>query len=364
MTQFTTRQGLPSDKIHFITEDGQGQLWMSGPSGILSHLARRAGGAGPRTLAAAGGPLYTTAEGLSTNQMNGGVQPAGLLAATGELWFPSTKGVGPHRCRTFPSASGPPPVLIEQVLADDRPVAFDEPLLLAAGRRASSRSTTRRSACDPRSGSASSTGWRASTATGPLRASDASPTTPTCPPGDYRFHVAAYELNAPAERHGTGRCTSTWRPHFYQTAWFLALCAVVVAAVAWGSYRLHVRNIRRRFAAVLEERNRLAREMHDTLIQGCVGVSTLLEAASHAQDVSPQLSRELLDRARSEVRGDRRRGTHGDLGPAPRRRRTAINGSAPSRSSPHTPGTRAGFRSTSRARAPHSLSMRRWSGAW
>ena len=69
----------------------------------------------------------------------------------------------------------------------------------------------------------------------------------------------------------------------------------------WGGYRLHVRSIRRQFAAVLDERNRLAREMHDTLIQGCVGVSTLLEAASHAQDVSPSSSHDLLDRARAEV---------------------------------------------------------------
>ncbi|MGH9674644.1 MAG: response regulator, partial [Bryobacteraceae bacterium] len=42
--------------------------------------------------------------------------------------------------------------------------------------------------------------------------------------------------------------------------------------------------VRQRFAAVLEERNRLTREMHDTLIQGCVGVSAVLEAASSAQE--------------------------------------------------------------------------------
>lgn len=42
--------------------------------------------------------------------------------------------------------------------------------------------------------------------------------------------------------------------------------------------------------------------MHDTLIQGCIGVSTLLEAASSAQAVSPKISNELLDRARNEVR--------------------------------------------------------------
>jgi signal transduction histidine kinase len=42
--------------------------------------------------------------------------------------------------------------------------------------------------------------------------------------------------------------------------------------------------------------------MHDTLIQGCVGVSALLEAASGARDVSPGISHALLDRARGEVR--------------------------------------------------------------
>jgi signal transduction histidine kinase len=63
-----------------------------------------------------------------------------------------------------------------------------------------------------------------------------------------------------------------------------------------------VRNLRQRFNAVLAERNRLAREMHDTLIQGCVGISALLEAASSAQAVSPKISNELLDRARNEAR--------------------------------------------------------------
>jgi signal transduction histidine kinase len=85
-------------------------------------------------------------------------------------------------------------------------------------------------------------------------------------------------------------------------AWFVALAVLMVGAAAWGSYRLHVRQIRQRFAAVIEERSRLAREMHDTVIQGCVGVSALLEAASSARDVSPKVSHELLERARNEVR--------------------------------------------------------------
>jgi signal transduction histidine kinase len=92
------------------------------------------------------------------------------------------------------------------------------------------------------------------------------------------------------------------QPYVYQTRWFLAVCGMLVASGAFGAYRLRVRNIRRQFVAVLEERNRLAREMHDTLIQGCVGVSTLLEAASHAKDVSPEIGHDLVERARAEVR--------------------------------------------------------------
>src|SRR6185503_14904661 len=121
------------------------------------------------------------------------------------------------------------------------------------------------------------------------------------PHGDYRFHVVAYEMDDP--RNSTEQVLDVhWQPHFYETNWFLAFCGLVGLTASWGLYRLHVRNIRKRFTAVLEERNRLAREMHDTLIQGCVGVSALLEAASRAQDVSPGISNQLLDRARNEVR--------------------------------------------------------------
>ena len=46
------------------------------------------------------------------------------------------------------------------------------------------------------------------------------------PPGDYRFHVVAYELNDP--RHAAEQVTAIrWLPHFYQTAWFLAVCVLL-----------------------------------------------------------------------------------------------------------------------------------------
>lgn len=290
---------LPTRKIHFIAEDPEGHLWMSGPTGVISVARReleessRSGAAQPAVR------VYSTAEGLSTNQMNGGVQPAGALTATGALWVPSTKGVVRIE-RGSPDSAGAPPILIERVLADDRPVPLTSALRLAPGRgkleiqytavrlrspeRLRFRYFLERFDHD----------W---TEAGERRAAYYT----NVPPGSYRFHVVAYELNDPRQT-AEQVLDLEWRPHFYQTSWFLSLCALAALASIWGAYRLHVRGVRQRFAAVLAERNRLAREMHDTLIQGCIGVSALLEAASTAHGVSPDMGRDLLDRARSEIR--------------------------------------------------------------
>jgi len=297
--QFTTQEGLPNNKIHFITEDRRGNLWMSGPSGIVA-VSRRDLEALPRNpskpLAVR---LYTTADGLRTNEMNGGVQPAGALASTGELWFPSTKGAV-RVTSDVPEPGTPPPVVIEQVLADDREVAFSHGLRLPPGEgKLELRYTAIRLRSPERIHfrywmEGSDRGWTAAYQRRVAYYTNLAP-------GRHRFHVMAYEMNAPD--NATEQVLDIeWLPPFYRTRWFLALCGILAASAAWGSYRLHVRNIRRRFAAVIEERNRLAREMHDTLIQGCLGVSTLIEAVSGAQAVSPQLSADLLDRARSEVR--------------------------------------------------------------
>jgi signal transduction histidine kinase len=243
--------------------------------------------------------VYSAAEGLSTNQMNGGVQPAGALLASGELWFPSAKGAVRIE-QNGPDRRNAPPALIEQVLADDRPTPFSKGLILDPGQ---GKLEIRYTAIRLRSPERIRFKFRMEgfdqdwTDAGQRRVAYYT----NLPAGNYRFRVVAYEIDDP--RGATEQVLSIeWRPHFYQRAWFLALCALFGLAVAWGWYRLHVRNLRQRFAAVLEERNRLAREMHDTLIQGCVGVSALLEAASSAREVSPSISDELLDRARNEVR--------------------------------------------------------------
>jgi signal transduction histidine kinase len=70
------------------------------------------------------------------------------------------------------------------------------------------------------------------------------------------------------------------KPYFYRTWWFITASLLLIALAVFGAYRYRIRQVRAKFEAVLEERSRLAREMHDTVIQGCTGVSALLEAVS------------------------------------------------------------------------------------
>src|SRR4029450_12197349 len=60
-------------------------------------------------------------------------------------------------------------------------------------------------------------------------------------------------------------------PLFYQTRWFLALCALAAFVVAYGLFWLRLRHIatrlRQQMRTKSQERERIARNLHDTLLQ-------------------------------------------------------------------------------------------------
>jgi signal transduction histidine kinase len=119
--------------------------------------------------------------------------------------------------------------------------------------------------------------------------------------GHYRFRVQSFNTASPGDISEFD-LDLVKSPHFYETWWFYVLCGLCLAMIAWSIYQIRMRQIRSGFTAVLNERNRLAREMHDTVIQGCTGISALLEAVvSTAEDKKAERS-ELLDYARMQAR--------------------------------------------------------------
>jgi signal transduction histidine kinase/streptogramin lyase len=122
-------------------------------------------------------------------------------------------------------------------------------------------------------------------------------------PGNYRFHVIA--ANNDGVWNTTGASMAfTITPAFYQTRWFYALCVLACVAILAGLYVIRMRRvaaqIRERLEARLAERERIARELHDTLLQGMQGLIWRFQAAAEripAGEPARQLMEQSLDRA-------------------------------------------------------------------
>jgi signal transduction histidine kinase len=121
------------------------------------------------------------------------------------------------------------------------------------------------------------------------------------PAGRYLFRVAAYDLSRPGVFSEISM-PIVKGPYFYRTWWFLTLCLASVVALVFAVHRSRVRRLQRQFKAVLAERSRLAREVHDTLLQGCAGISAILEAISSFGEEENSLRAPLLDSARQQLR--------------------------------------------------------------
>ncbi|MGD0361984.1 MAG: two-component regulator propeller domain-containing protein [Bryobacteraceae bacterium] len=299
LTAYTSAQGLANNSIYHILEDPAGMFWMSGPNGVSSvlrrDLERVAESPGTRPAVT----LYGISDGLETTQMHGGTQPAGCLAANGEIWFPSNKG--PVRITPGYGAFGnPPAAVIERIVADGRSLPTSGKLELPPG---GGKLEIQYSAIRLRSQERIRFRYK-------LEGFDNEWTEAfgrrlafytNLPAGPYRFRVAAYEMNAPASV-SEAAVEMYWKPHFYATPWFLTLCVAAAAAAALGIHRFRLRQIHARFEGILEERNRVARELHDTIIQGCGGVSALLEASATVGDADPAMKQGLLEGARTQIR--------------------------------------------------------------
>jgi signal transduction histidine kinase len=120
-------------------------------------------------------------------------------------------------------------------------------------------------------------------------------------PGNYQFRVIA--ANNDGVWNETGATVEFYlQPRFYQTYWFYALCLVLLALAAWQLYRMRVRTMAHQFSAVLAERNRIAREIHDNLAQDILGISVQLELVARLMPAAAETAKGHLDRARMLVR--------------------------------------------------------------
>jgi signal transduction histidine kinase len=127
------------------------------------------------------------------------------------------------------------------------------------------------------------------------------------PPGDYRFRVKA--ANSGVWNEEGAQLTFSIEPAFYQTAWFRLAGIALLFGLAWSGFqlwhRMRIRRLHRQFEATLEgrvaERTRIARDLHDTLLQRFHGLLLQFQAASNLLPDRPRESKQVLTNAIDQV---------------------------------------------------------------
>lgn len=297
----TMKTGLFNDSIYQILADANSNFWMSCNKGVFRVAQRELNDVADGKSLSVNCVSYDASDGMRSSECNGGSShPAGCKTGDGKLWFPTVKGVVCIDPANIPTNDLPPPVHIEELIADGQTVDLNSKIKLAAGTKRVEFHYTALSFTAPGKMlfryklEGYDRDWmNAETRRAAYYTN--------LPPGEYRFRVAA--CNNDGVWNETGATLAfALQPHFYQTKSFFAVCLLGAGAAARGLYRLRLRQVEARFNAVLEERARLAREMHDTVVQDVVGISTQLEAIAALQQQAPEQAAAQFDEARRQAR--------------------------------------------------------------
>lgn len=282
-----------------ILQDEQGHLWLSSNTGIYrasrTALNRMASG-GP----AADVMRFGVADGMRISECSSGGHPAALRLADGELWFATLKGVARVDPAHMPVNRVAPPVVIERVSVDDTAQGAPARLKVAPGHSHYEFDYAGLSFVAPQK-----VEYRYQLAgfdkawvnAGTRRVAYYT----NLPHGNYTFRVMARN-NDGVWSTAAATVQLTVEPHFYQRLWFQLLLALGLLGLGYAAWRQRLLRVEREFQAVLGERTRIAREIHDTLAQGFVAVSVQLELIGQLLHISKESAREQLERTQSMVR--------------------------------------------------------------
>ena len=292
-----SRNGLEQTSIHAILDDGGNHLWFATANGIARCDCDMSGGCSHWVE-------FGPGDGLRSRETATNSHPSAWRSHDGLLWFATPKGLVEVDPAHFPVNAIPPPVALVRFAVDDVDQALrgaDSSLKVTAGHVHFQFDYAGLSFNAPQKVryrymlDGFDHGW---TEAGARRSAYYT----NIPPGHYTFRVQA------ANNDGVWNTTGTalqfdLQPHFYRTIWFYLLLAALVAGIVVLLLRLRLLRAEREFRAVLGERSRIAREIHDTLAQGYVGISVQLEVlAELLRHNKTEAAQKHLDTTRGHVR--------------------------------------------------------------
>ena len=278
----TVRNGLPCDGIFALVEDQSRAIWLYARCGLIrisrEELDRwwRDPGAVVQTR------LLTEADGVQPGLTS--LKPQAIRTSDGSLWFANGRVVQKIDPGHEDRNAIPPPVHIEALVADRRayepreglrlpPVIHDLEIEYTALSYVSPQKVAFRYMLENRD-----LHWQEPAGRRQAFYSDLAP-------GRYRFHVIASNNDGVWNDAGAA-LDFTIAPAWYQTVVFRLLCIAVAVLLVWVIYRVRVHHLavsmNQRFDERLDERTRLARDFHDTLLQTIQGSKMVADDALDA----------------------------------------------------------------------------------
>ena len=297
-----TQQGgrqLPS--VSGIVATAEGDLWLNTSDGAMKVAAAEVQRLAADTHHPIQYELFNFLDGMPGAPVSLRPLPSIAAGTDGRLWFATSNGVvwidPKHRQRNAVA----PTVEVQAIVADGVRHAPAQNLRLPIGPRDVQITYTALSLSIPervrfRYQLGAGEPWQDA---GTRRAAYFT----NLDPGNYTFRVAAANEDGVWNEAGTS-IEFTIPPAFYQTLWFYALCALALLGVLTILYRVRVHQVaaqvRGRLEARLAERERIARDLHDTLLQGMQGLIWRFQAATDRipqSEPARQLMEQSLDRA-------------------------------------------------------------------
>ena len=293
--RYTESQGLPSSSIRCILEDRLGRLWLSTQKGV-SRFDPRSG-----TFR-----NYDVSDGLQSDEFSTGC----FQAPDGEIFFGGSNGFNAFVPENVQDDSYVPPVVTTSFTLFNRPVPigpeslltkaipYVESLTLPHADNVFSFEFAALSYANPHKNryryrlEGFDPGWNE--VDGKHRLA----TYTNLDPGGYVFRVQGSNSDGVWNEAGVS-LPILITPPWWGTTWFRASCAGLCLVLLAGVYQLRIRQVRHAFDLTLEarvgERTRIARELHDTLLQSFHGLLLRFQTASYLLPDRPAEAKEKLD---------------------------------------------------------------------
>jgi signal transduction histidine kinase/ligand-binding sensor domain-containing protein len=310
----TVKNGLPCDGVEWLAEDDDRALWLGMRCGLV-RVARpdladwtTSVDAGHDPKAVIKTAVFDLTDGVRT--YIGGLyysQPA-MKSSDGRLWFISPDGLNVIAPRSLAFNNLPPPVHVEQIIADRETYGADAlargDLRLPALTRDLQIDYTALSFVAPEKVAfrykleGFDRDWQNA---GTRRQAFYT----NLGPGNYRFRVIAANNNGVWNEMGA-TFDFAIAPAYYQTAWFWLFVLVAMVSLVAAGYRFRLRQMATYYNARLDarvaERTRIARDLHDTLLQSFQAVLLKFHAANHLLPDRPEDARRTFESVIEQAR--------------------------------------------------------------